>query len=246
MRIRTIKPEFFTHEALYEAEIQTKLPLRVAFIGLWCAADREGRFKWEPRRLGVAILPYDKGEFSRVLDALTTRGFIVKYESEGVIYGCVPSFTRHQVINNRESPSVLPEWDSRVKDACLTREVHAQGEGKGKEGEQEGKGNGRVAHAVAFEAMLPAALQTGEFRIAWAGYIAFRKRMKFGDLLAESVEKQFKRLELFGSHVAVKAIDASIANGWQGLFPEKVNGNSKPSTAIKENLTPYIISPDDE
>ena len=50
MRIRTVKPEFFTHEGLFDAEKATKLPLRVAFVGLWCAADREGRFRWEPRR----------------------------------------------------------------------------------------------------------------------------------------------------------------------------------------------------
>lgn len=59
MRIRTIKPEFFNHEAIFELEKSTKLPLRLAYIGLWCAADREGRFKWEPRRLGVQIMPYD-------------------------------------------------------------------------------------------------------------------------------------------------------------------------------------------
>jgi hypothetical protein len=38
MRIRTIKPEFFHHEGIYEAELQSNLPLRLAFIGLWCAA----------------------------------------------------------------------------------------------------------------------------------------------------------------------------------------------------------------
>jgi hypothetical protein len=59
MRIRTIKPEFFHHEGLFEAEAETKLPLRVAFAGLWCIADREGRFKWEPRRIGVQVL-YDE------------------------------------------------------------------------------------------------------------------------------------------------------------------------------------------
>ena len=69
MRIRTVKPEFFTHEGLFELEKETGLPIRVAFAGLWCAADREGRFKWEPRRLGVQILPYDQVDFSRVLDA---------------------------------------------------------------------------------------------------------------------------------------------------------------------------------
>jgi hypothetical protein len=147
MRIRTIKPEFFTHEMLYDAEEATGLPLRLAFAGLWCAADREGRFKWEARRLGVQIMPYDKIEFSRVLDALTTRGFIIKYACDGVTYGWIPSFSRHQVINNRERPSELPEpADSSVCDACSTRDprvIHAgKAEGKGREGNMEGNGGG--------------------------------------------------------------------------------------------------------
>ncbi len=152
MRIRTIKPEFFTHEGLFDAEKATKLPLRVAFVGLWCAADREGRFRWEPRRLGVQILPYDGTDFSRVLDALATRGFVVRYASQHGDIGWIPSFTRHQVINNRESDSQLPPPDeetlktlalSRVGHASGTREErddHAsQGEGKGREGNKEGK-----------------------------------------------------------------------------------------------------------
>jgi len=145
MRIRTIKPEFFNHEGIYDAELQSKLPLRLAFIGLWCAADREGRFKWEPRRLGVQILPYDNVDFSRVLDALMTRGFIVKYENEKGVYGFVPTFEKHQVINNRERESELPNpCDCNVFDACLTRDSRdddaGKAEGKGREGNKEGKG----------------------------------------------------------------------------------------------------------
>ena len=130
MRIRTIKPEFFHHEGLYELEKETGLPIRISFAGLWCAADREGRFKWEPRRLGIQILPYDNVEFSRVLHALTTRGFIVKYASNGEDFGYIPTFSRHQVINNRESPSVLPNpltakedltRAPRVPHVCRTR-----------------------------------------------------------------------------------------------------------------------------
>ena len=34
-RIRTVKPEFFKHEEIYQAEIEEKLPLRLAFIGLF-------------------------------------------------------------------------------------------------------------------------------------------------------------------------------------------------------------------
>lgn len=140
MRIRTIKPEFFTHEGLYDAEKESKLPLRIAFAGLWCAADRAGRFKWEPRRLGVAILPYDGCEFSRVLDALLTRGFIVKYRVEGVEYGAIPSFQIHQIINNREKESILPPPsaadDSDATTTRASRVPHAsKEEGKGREGE---------------------------------------------------------------------------------------------------------------
>jgi hypothetical protein len=135
--------------------------MRLAFIGLWCASDREGRFKWEPRRLGASILPYDGIDFSRVLDALTTRGFIERHASQGVEFGVIPSFLRHQLINNRESPSSLPvpteesmvaglpTREPRVTDACGTREVRAQGEGKeGKEGKGNGKGEeGESSHA---------------------------------------------------------------------------------------------------
>jgi hypothetical protein len=139
MRIRTIKPEFFRHEDLFDAEEETKLPLRLAFIGLWCASDREGRFKWRPRTLKSEILPFDEVDFSRVLDALATRGFIVKYASDTGEFGHIPSFKTHQVINNRERDSILPDpLNCKESDACLTRDprvTHAgKGEGKGREG----------------------------------------------------------------------------------------------------------------
>jgi hypothetical protein len=147
MRIRTIKPEFFNHTGIFDAEIETGLPLRIAYIGLWCAADREGRFRWDPRRLKVEIMPYDDVDFSRVLDALATRGFVVKYRVMDACFGSIPSFAKHQVINNRESASKLPDYMgetaeileiSKTSDACPTREAredHAsKAEGKGREG----------------------------------------------------------------------------------------------------------------
>ena len=151
-RIRSIKPEFFRHEGLYEAEKAEGLPLRVAFAGLWTAADREGRFRWAPRALKLDCLPYDDVDFSRVLDALATRGFILKYRVDGTDYGHIPSFTQHQVINNRESQSVLPQptedntistREARVEHASPTPLVQVQGEGKGREG----KGNAFDADA---------------------------------------------------------------------------------------------------
>lgn len=148
-RIRTIKPDFFRHEGLYEAEIKYGLPLRIAFAGLWTACDRQGRFRWKPRALKLDVLPYDDLDFSRVLDALTTCGFVVRYENNGEDFGCIPSWSLHQIINNRESESILPSpeesttytRESRVDDASSTPLILAQVEGKGREEERKGKKN---------------------------------------------------------------------------------------------------------
>lgn len=142
-RIRTIKPEFFKHGDLFDLEQETGLPVRLAFAGLWTCSDREGRFKWRPRELKIDVLPYDDCDFSRVLDALATRGFIVKYTCGTESFGYIPTWNEHQFINNKEPASGIPKPTPnqqvdvtvtrypRVDDANGTRGVK---EGKGKEG----------------------------------------------------------------------------------------------------------------
>lgn len=135
-RIRSIKPEAVKDPELWDAEVESGLPLFRAFVGLWCCADREGRFEWKPRELKLECLPWWDGDFSRVLDALTTRGFLVMYLHEGRRYGFVRSFMKHQSINNRESESALPEPTEesikaatceRVDDASASRHGPAEG-----------------------------------------------------------------------------------------------------------------------
>jgi hypothetical protein len=142
-RIRTIKPEFFLHEGLFDLEEESGLPIRLAFAGLWTQCDREGRFKWRPRRLGAAILPYDNVDFSRVLDVLTEAGMVQSYEVDGQMYGIVPSFLDHQHPNKREAASTIPDPENTLQDhddnmdhhARTCTHVHAHGERKGKEGD---------------------------------------------------------------------------------------------------------------
>lgn len=152
-RIRSIKPGFFRHGKLYDAERETGLPLRVAFAGMWTAADREGRFRWEPRELKLDCLPHDDVDFSRVLDALESRGFLVKYTLNDEVFGFIPGWSRHQIVNNKESASSLPNpqncvvltREARVPVATLTPLLPNQGEGKGRE--QEGKGTDSATQA---------------------------------------------------------------------------------------------------
>jgi hypothetical protein len=143
-RIRTVKPDFFRHEGLYDAERKSGLPLRLAFAGLWTAADREGRFNWSPRTLKLDCLPHDEVDFAAVMDALHEHGFIIKYAIDGKEYGAVPSWQQHQHINQREAASHLPAPTS--ESTCA--HVHAHGEGKGKELEGKGRGGTRAPRAT--------------------------------------------------------------------------------------------------
>lgn len=141
-RIRTIKPEFFLHEGLYDLEASTGLPIRLVFAGLWTQADREGRFVWRPRKLKTQIIPYDDVDMVRTLDALHQGGFIVRYTIDGEDYGSIPSWPEHQTVNVREPESKIP---APPLDASSTvpvqyrnipahdENVFARVEGKGKE-----------------------------------------------------------------------------------------------------------------
>lgn len=148
-RIRSVKPEFFQHEAIFEAERSSGLPLRLAYIGLWTQADRRGCFRWKPRELKLNVLPWDEIDFGAVLDALLSAGFVARYEVDGFAYGWIPSFTKHQVFNLKEKPSgSIPNPPVSVPEQCqngaATVLTRMDREGKGREGkgrDLEGKGS---------------------------------------------------------------------------------------------------------
>lgn len=134
-RIRTIKPEFFTSE-----DIVSLTPLaRLFYVGLWCEADREGRLDWKVGTLKMRYLPGDSCDINDLANELSEAGLVVIYEVDGKTFAEIPAFTKHQVINNRESESTRP---ARVDDA--SSRVKAEGkegregkEGKGKEGKDD-------------------------------------------------------------------------------------------------------------
>lgn len=131
-RIRTIKPEFFTSE-----DIVSMSPLaRLFYVSLWCEADREGRMEWKPVTFKMRYLPGDQCDVTQLAQELTARGLIVLYEADGKKYAEIPTFTEHQVINNREASSTLPVRDKNARPTRAPR-VKAEGkEGKGKEGKE--------------------------------------------------------------------------------------------------------------
>jgi hypothetical protein len=226
MRIRTYKPEFFTHPLLADLDRNSQLPVRISLMGLWSCSDREGRFKWDARRLGAQILPYEQIDFEVILKILTDNEFIVKYEVDGKMYGFVPSFSRHQVINNREQESSLPPYHqpdlfssdlTRVNTGESTGETTradaCSGEGREKERKE-----GRIKEEIEMD--LP--YESDEFAEAWNDWVIYRREKK-KKLTPSTIKMQLKKLGSVGEIRAIKMITCSIEKGWEGLFEENVS-----------------------
>ena len=104
-RIRSLKPDFFLDEHLGELSIAH----RYVFSGLWCQADREGRLKYEPKKLKVQIIPYDDIDIEKIFTDLAKKPFIKIYMVNSVKYIQIVKWEDHQNPHHTEKPSLLPE-----------------------------------------------------------------------------------------------------------------------------------------
>lgn len=104
MRIRTIKPEFWTDKRVASWDVFTRL----LFIGLWSAADDHGRGSAEPERLSAELFPYDLSRDSRDtlarvsegLRILSESGRIALYEVGEEAFYEVTHWTAHQRVDH--------------------------------------------------------------------------------------------------------------------------------------------------
>ena len=243
-RIRTIKPDFFKHEGLFDAELETGLPLRLAFAGLWTQCDREGRFAWRPRKLKSDVLPYDDVDFSRVLNAFVEHGFVERYEADGQAYGVIPSWDKHQVVNSREAKSVIPapsdaqemHVHAHARDEnAHSKQVHAQGE---REGEQEKEGESKERAPTPRDELL-SVLDDEQ-----AGAVLEHRQRIRKPLTARAARLLAKKLAQCPDPSA--AADLMIERGWAAVEPEWVanRGADPPQDRIQAALDNLDL-PDD-
>mgnify|MGYP000897917542 CR=1 FL=1 len=153
-RIRTIKPEFFLDEDIAALDPRDQL----AFIGLWCYADKAGRLEYRPSRLAVEILPYHQSGFKDRLARLCAAGFILIYENESKPYIQIRTFDKHQKPHHTEAESRIPPIDeSSVFSPSYNGETTEETQSKdvvggyktvvsqeGREGNRKGKGKDSV------------------------------------------------------------------------------------------------------
>lgn len=102
-RARNIKPGFYKNEDLAECSVWARL----IFPGLWMLADRDGRLEDRPKRIKGELLPFDAQDVEPLLRELEARGFIQRYEVDGLRAIQILKFGEHQTPHYSEKPSVI-------------------------------------------------------------------------------------------------------------------------------------------
>jgi hypothetical protein len=168
--------------------------------GCWASND------WLASRLGVS-----ERAVQRYLARLEEVGLVVK-----VINEAAGNQRRVQTIGSYSASSPSRQSDVTLTPSC--RDPHANLSSKSR------KENRKEIDTI------PLPLPHSEnFAKAWGEWINYRAKTK-KKLSAFAQEKQLKLLAVITEQEAVECINRSIANDWQGLFPEK--RNSKPFTKI--------------
>ena len=69
---------------------------------------------------------------------------------------------------------------------------------------------------------IPDVLQTEKFMHSWSAFVQHRRQMR-KPISAVGGKALLRKLEQHSVEVATAALDESLSNGWQGVFPEKVD-----------------------
>lgn len=152
-RIRTVKPEFWTHPKT----LQCTIPARVLLLSMLNQADDAGRLYDQPGKIGANTFgEKDRVNMARLMAELVDAQWITRYTVAG--RGCVQinSFTQHQAINKPRPSTIPPVPEGYVSTpGAVPEPARSTPTGKGMEGKgMEGKVLARTrARDLAFEAL---------------------------------------------------------------------------------------------
>ena len=126
-RIRTVKPEYFTHPEVACLSI----PARLLLLSLFTQVDNGGRMYDQPRKIGAnAFGECDDVDTEALLTELEGGGRIVRYQIEGKRLLAVVNFARHQKVDPRwSSPLPAPPSNGVDRVRHTKRSVRHTGDG---------------------------------------------------------------------------------------------------------------------
>ena len=115
MRIRSIKPEFWTSDDITELAIED----RFLFIGLWSYVDDNGVGRDEEHLIVASLFPRDMfldpretvARVQRGLSNLAAKGLILRYQADGKAYLEITTWKTHQRVDKPNKPR-FPQHDA--------------------------------------------------------------------------------------------------------------------------------------
>ncbi|MBF0311537.1 MAG: hypothetical protein HQL56_18655 [Magnetococcales bacterium] len=206
---------------------------RLFFIGLWLAADREGRLEDRPRKLKAMIFPFDDCNVNEFLHDLEPRGFLARYNIEGEKFIQITNFSKHQTPHIREAASVIPPQKQEHHSEGTTKVVpkHCLGDVEASPRSPDSlipdKGilisdSNKRADALV---LLPEWLSPS----VWGDWLAHRKTLK-APMTPKAERMALARLSNLRvkGHDPQQVIETAIMSGWKMFYePNNANNNSE-------------------
>jgi hypothetical protein len=240
-RIRTIKPEFFSHELLASKSAHARL----LAIGLLTLADCEGRLRWVPMQVHAQVFPWEaEVKIEVLLGELVDCGYALHYEADGKRFVQIVNFAKHQRLSGKEAqfksrlpePPKTPEKHVVSGEAVVKHPSASQGSGENPlgTGEQGNKRNRDKQPKVSVEKPSEVSQQ------AWDDWQAARKKKNAGPITASVMQILGREASLAGMSID-SAVLLCAGRGWINLDHTWVNGG-KPLQASKK-ITPMGYGP---
>lgn len=145
--------------------------------------------------------------------------------------------TASRVMGNHPTasqPTASPRLGTGGVQNIIASEYNPQNKGaeaalslEGENGRLPGKREKATLERI-LEVPIPSVLLNGGFKDAWAEWLTWKFKECKQPIKRMSAEKQLKALAILGSERAIKAIEHSISNGYQGIFePRTTNTKTK-------------------
>jgi hypothetical protein len=203
MRIRTIKPEFWTDDKVTECSLSARLLL----IGALNVADDEGNLERSAKQLKAKIFPHDHINCEPFIKELITHGLLIEYSADGGNYLHIKGFKKHQVINRASKPRCPLFDDSLTTHETLSESSIQEVEGKGKEGKGGERKQLRGQAACVRPDEVPEKI--------WQDFLAVRKAKRAP--LTETALAGIRTEAAKAGYSLVDALETCCRRNWQGF-----------------------------
>lgn len=231
LRIRSIKPEFWTSDDI----AQHDWPTRLLFIGLWSYVDDNGVGRDNDKLIKADLFPLEDdpretlATVSRGLQALSSKGQITRYTVDGKPFLYINTWSSHQRIDkpNKARYPLPTAENSTIRETVarpsrLSREIPAPGAG-----EQGSRGAGEELPCASAGADAARDDSLDRFEEFWDAYdkktgkkaavqkwrLAIKKRDVTPDLLIGAARTYVAGVKAEGKHPQFTKDPATWLNG---------------------------------